>query len=850
MVKNNKADIPDNLSNKQVKISPKKRFDNIIRAMRVLSDELDYERLCKKIIKEIEKLNIADRIVLLNNNNIEGKLFLEYGINKTDNEIVNYRSTLFTNSKILPNDVITKSLLEKKMILGKEPFEDVILKSDKYVELIKPMSLLCLPIIYQNELIGMIYLENYASKDIFQPQVIDELKILASQAGISLKNTKQYKSLEKSFELEQLSRRTEENYSELKNELISNISLELNTRLNGIIGITESLIRGTAGKLTEDVEYNLSLISSTGKQISFIANDILDFSKLETTEIVLKRKPVDLKKIANYVGSLSGILIGDKPIKFRNKIGRDIPLVLGDENKIQFVLYDLVNNAIKYTKEGAIVVSADIVDKMVEVSVSDTGVGITPDMLGSIFKKISDIKTAAQKKGFSGFSLAIDKYLVELHKGTINVESKVNEGSRFSFTLPLFDEKKFNKKYKTLKPFETSLDPEPDTIDTDKSVYHKGINILVVDDEPLMAQLIKNYFALYNYNIEIRLDGYSTIKSLEKGDEYDLIILDIMMPDISGLEVARQIRQKYSLFELPILIITARNQIADLVEGFEAGANDYLLKPFDGNELVSRAKTLIKLRRLTKVNLILQEATEFKNPFINMTVHDLKNPLNVIQGISLMLKDYYGKESEQTEMLSLINESSTLMSNLINELLENAHLESGKVAVNKSEINMNDVVKEVLTNNKARANSKEQTLVFSPGPESSSFINGDNIRLHEIIDNLINNAIKFSPKGKSIFVTVKNVKAQKNIKYVRCEIRDEGPGLTDEDKEKIFGKFQRLSARSTGGESSTGLGLSIVKQLVELHDGTIWVESEYGKGTTFFVQFPVKDTGKSIDLKF
>jgi signal transduction histidine kinase len=843
MVNNKKAHQPViSEIEKNNKISP--GIDNIIRVMKSLSDELDFEKLLKKIITILDGLKIADKIILLYNNEIEGKLFLEYGKNSADNDIISYRSTLYTNSKVLPIDVISESLQQNEIIGGSEPFKSKEIKRDKYLESKKPQSFLCLPINYQGELIGMLYLENNTSSDMFSPQLVEELKIIASQTGISLKNTKLYNSVEKSLELEKLSRRTEESYSELKNELISNISLELNTRLNAIIGITETLLKGTAGKLTEDVEYNLSLISSTGKQLSFIANDILDFSKLETTEIVLRRKPVNLKKIANYVESLSNILIGNHPVKFRNKIDRDIPLVFGDENKIQFVLYDLVNNAIKYTKEGTIIISANVANELVEVSVTDTGIGMTPERRETIFKKISDVKTAAKRQGFSGFSLAIDKYLVELHRGTMQVESKLNEGSRFSFTIPVFKEKLYNKKYKAFKPFETSLDPETDTFETENSIEHQGIRILVVDDEPLMAQLIKNYFALYSYNIEIRLDGYSALKAVQKGDVFDLIILDIMMPDISGLEVARRIRQNFSLFELPILIITARNQIADLVEGFEAGANDYLLKPFDGNELVSRAKTLIKLRRLTKVNLILQEAIELKNQFINMTVHDLKNPLNVIQGISVMLKDNYGKESEQTEMLSLIHESSTLMSNLINELLENAHLESGKLAVNKSEINMNDVVREVVANNKTRADNKEQLINFSPGPDASSFINGDNIRLHEIIDNLLSNAIKFSPKGKTIHVSVKNVKPQKRNSFVRCEVKDEGPGLSGEDMKKLFGKFQRLSAQPTAGESSTGLGLSIVKQLVELHDGTIWAESEYGKGTTFIVQFPAKEPDK------
>ncbi|OGU12947.1 MAG: hypothetical protein A2X61_09170 [Ignavibacteria bacterium GWB2_35_12] len=801
--------------------------------------ENNYSQVIRKTLNILSGYNVADKIYFIIGDGNQSNTRIEYGYNCDKNDIINFKSLLIKDCKIIPDSLLFESLKSGKIISDVFPFKNVPIGNNNYIVSNNIQWVVVNPISYQKVVIGLLYAES-ESQESFSKNFVELIRLLSNSIGIAINKAINLKTIKKSLEQERISRQAQENYFELKNELLSNISLELNTRLNGIIGITESLMKGNIGQLPGDVEYNLSLISSAGKQLSFIANDILDFSVLDTNEIVVRKKPVDLGKISHYVAGLSKILIGEKKIKFKNTIDKNLPFVFGDENKLQFVLYDLVSNAVKYTQSGEISTSAIVDNGMVIVSVTDTGIGIPSENLDTLFKNISDIKEAVKKEGLTGFSLAIDKYLVELHKGKIWAESEENKGSRFSFSIPVFNEELFNKKYQDLKPFETPLDTSSESEEIDTKIIQQGIKILVVDDEPIMAQLIKNYFNLYNYNIVVCHDGLTALQTIINNPDFDLIVLDVMMPKMSGLDVARQIRQNYSLFELPILILTARNQIADLVEGFEAGANDYLLKPFDPNELIARGKTLIKLRRLTKVNLILQQAIELKNQFINMTVHDLKNPLNVIQGISVMLKDLPITDTTEAEMIDLIHESSTLMSNLINELLENASLESGKITIDRKIIDLNEVAEDIITGNQTRADNKKQKLILKAGPKDKCHINADNIRIYEILDNLVNNAIKYSPKGKNIQISISHVK-EKKIRFVRCEVKDEGPGLTQEDMKRLFGKFQRLSAQPTGGESSTGLGLSIVKQLVELHDGRIWAESEYGKGTSFIVEFPAKE---------
>jgi len=189
----------------------------------------------------------------------------------------------------------------------------------------------------------------------------------------------------------------------------------------------------------------------------------------------------------------------------------------------------------------------------------------------------------------------------------------------------------------------------------------------------------------------------------------------------------------------------------------------------------------------------------------------------------------------------LILESSDMMMNLVNELLVSAKIESGKTTLNKTMININELVTDSIDKNLLNALKKSQEIVFAQDESFKGFIEGDRIRIAEILDNILSNAIKFSPLEKTITINVEQATNKFKDSIVRIEVKDNGPGFSKEDLSKIFGAFQRLSAQPTGGESSSGLGLSIVKKLVELHNGKISVESKLGKGSKFIIDFPLAE---------
>lgn len=410
----------------------------------------------------------------------------------------------------------------------------------------------------------------------------------------------------------------------LKDEFLANTSHELKTPLNGIIGIAESMIDGATGDLNQEQNTNLLMIASSGRRLSNLINDILDLSRLKHKNLELQIKPIGMREITDIVLTLSKPLAQQKSLQLINSISTEIPAVSADENRIQQVLYNLIGNAIKFTGTGTIEVSAVVIpsfklsfDKakekgLLEITISDTGIGIASDKLERIFESFEQADGSITRSyGGSGLGLSITKQLVELQGGKIRVESTLGKGSQFIFTLPLSVEQ--NKTlYRSTPPSISNPNlfiSKTPIILKNKELYiprssliqtNKVFKLLIVDDEPINLQVLSNLLALENYSLTLTHSPIEALELMEKGLKPDLILLDIMMPQMTGYEVCRKIRQRFLANELPIVLLTAKNQVSDFVEGFNAGANDYLTKPFSRDELLVRIRNHIQL---AKINL-------------------------------------------------------------------------------------------------------------------------------------------------------------------------------------------------------------------------------------------------------
>ncbi len=392
----------------------------------------------------------------------------------------------------------------------------------------------------------------------------------------------------------------------LKDEFLANTSHELRTPLNGIIGLAESLIDGATGDLSAETNDNLAMIALSGRRLTNLVNDVLDFSKLKHKTLHLDRRPVDMQGLTDVVLMLSKPLGGKKALKLINHIKADTPSVGADENRVQQIMYNLVGNAIKFTHEGTVEVSAQVQGENLAITVADTGIGIAEDQFEHIFISFEQIDGSIDREyGGTGLGLAVTKQLVELHGGRIWVESTVGQGSRFSFTLPLSSS---SDRTETLEPLPLEIKIERPTYEApmlNVQSINGDFKILIVDDEPVNLQVLTNQLTLQDYSVIPAMNGPEALEMIESGLMPDLVLLDVMMPGMSGYEVSKKLRKKYSLFELPILILTAKNQTDDLVIGFESGANDYLTKPVGQGALLARVKTQLTLKEAVKAHELL-----------------------------------------------------------------------------------------------------------------------------------------------------------------------------------------------------------------------------------------------------
>ncbi|MBN8833291.1 MAG: hypothetical protein ABS68_01825 [Niastella sp. SCN 39-18] len=393
----------------------------------------------------------------------------------------------------------------------------------------------------------------------------------------------------------------------LKDQFLANTSHELRTPLNGIIGIAESLIDGASGPLKPSMVNNLDMIVNSGKRLTNLIGDILDFSQIKNDNLTLYYDAVYMIKITDLVIALSSPLIAGKPIRIFNDIKDDLPPVHGDDKRIEQVMFNIIGNAIKFTHSGEIRVSGKVKGDMIEIAVSDTGIGIPKDKIEDIFNSFEQLETSSNNRSYqgTGLGLSISRKIVELHGGQIKVASEPGKGSIFRLTFP-----KGHESAKSTRPepdfekirskFKTENIPEDEITEPILEASDIQYSILVIDDEPINLQVLTNHLKLNNYGVKTALSGEEALSLIQNEGQPDMIVLDVMMPMMSGFDVCRKIREIYPASNMPIILLTAKDRISDLTEGFAAGANDYLVKPFSKKELLTRIKTHLSLSHINR----------------------------------------------------------------------------------------------------------------------------------------------------------------------------------------------------------------------------------------------------------
>jgi len=353
-------------------------------------------------------------------------------------------------------------------------------------------------------------------------------------------------------------------------------------------------------------------------------------------------------------------------------------------------------------------------------------------------------------------------------------------------------------------------------------------SILIVDDITKNLQVVGTILRQAGYAVTPATSGLEALEGLREKVP-DLILLDLMMPEMDGLEVCRRIKSDPATSQIPVIFLTASNEMEHLVQGFEVGAVDYVTKPFNPPELLARARTHLELKLARER---LREMNDEKNEFMGIAAHDLRSPLNAIKGYSEMVLEDQGLGKENAELVGKIHEAAARMAEMVQNLLDANRIERGEMKLNLAPTEISGLLASVVEGQRPRAAAKQQTIQFeNETPPVTAMV--DPLVMVQVLENLLSNAVKYSPPGKNIFVRLK-----KQAMAHRIEVQDEGPGLSVEDQKRLFGKFARLSAKPTGGEHSTGLGLSIVKKMAEAMRGKVWCESELGHGAIFILELP------------
>jgi len=367
--------------------------------------------------------------------------------------------------------------------------------------------------------------------------------------------------------------------------------------------------------------------------------------------------------------------------------------------------------------------------------------------------------------------------------------------------------------------------------------------ILLVDDVPANLDILLMTLEKEGYSLSLAPSGEVALQIAERFQP-DLILMDIMMPSLNGFQTCEKLKAEPATRDIPVIFISAKNELEDIVEGFRVGGVDYVTKPFRQEEVLSRVKTHLQLQSLKtqRENLIaklesknrnLVELNEIKNKFLGIAAHDLRSPLATIKGISdvLLMTDLEMDENETRDMIEFVKRISTQALNLVDSLLDISVIESGKLTIQLQSVRMNSFIEDRIRIHSFHASKKDIKIHSSLAPVPECRLDPD--RIGQVVDNLVGNAVKFSPAGSNIYVSLK-----RENDTIRFQVRDEGPGIPREEQSRLFREFHKSLPKPTGEEKGAGLGLAIARKIIEAHHGILELDSTQGAGSTFSFAIP------------
>jgi signal transduction histidine kinase len=679
----------------------------------------------------------------------------------------------------------------------------------------------------------------------------------------------------RTHELEVQNAMLEENADKLaaldvqKTHFFQNVSHELRTPLTLILTPLE--------QLQSDVRFRndgrIDLATKNARRLLRLVNQLLDFQKLSAGKREIQAVPIDLVPFLSACGEHVIPTASKRGIEYVYRVDGQEPgsspepiVVAGEIDAIEKVIFNFLSNAVKYTPEGGrieLLVETDQPNvDFARISVRDTGPGISDEDREQLFEVFSQVDTEHAHLG-TGLGLALARELTEAMGGAVGVESEVGKGSTFWASLPMTEAPKTQKvrapSSGLLPGWELDDTGVPLGADNEETTDHGDYDggILVIDDVPDMRKLIRSTLGAYGFDTFAASNGINGLRAAKEWKP-SLIVTDWMMPGLTGPEFIEKLRQDTDLATTPVVLLTAKSDDESRLLGTKAGADAFLGKPFNEDELVSVVQNLLQLKRrerqverlndqLSASNESLLHAQHQRKRLASFIVHDLKNPLTVI-GVNLeFISDEDDLSDLTTESVRGAMAATETMERMVLNLLDIHRSEDGALEANRDDVDVPAMIGEVCRHMSTWARDRGQSVSVDVDLDHDRVrIDPDLVR--RVLANLFDNCLKYAPPGGDIAVSARTVEPG----VIEIRVADEGPGVPAEDRERIFDAYQQLERdRRKHLRTSRGLGLVFCRLAAEAHGGTVWVEDNDPQGSCFCVQLlaPVATSPRSASAR-
>ncbi|MFP7492531.1 ATP-binding protein [Terribacillus saccharophilus] len=582
-----------------------------------------------------------------------------------------------------------------------------------------------------------------------------------------------------------------------KDQFLANTSHELRTPLHGMMNMVQSVLE-KEDELDDRSRYQLQLIHTISRKMSYLINDLIDVTQMKSNKVRLASAPIPIEPIIIGTVDMLRFMTDEKHVEIHLRMPDNLPLIYADEHRVTQIMTNMLHNALKFTPAGDITIDVTADDSNLLVKVKDTGIGMDAKTQARIFHPYEKGEDSISESEGIGLGLSISKQLAEMHGGSLTAESEPEKGSVFTLRLPLAADR-IAKHVADDSAFTETAAAAPAAEQAVPAV--SGCRILAIDDDPVNLMVLKQALEADGHQVSTVSASADFIRLLES-EKWDLLIIDVMMPQISGFRLTEMVRERFSLTELPILLLTARSQPEDIHAGFQAGANEYVTKPVDMLEMKSRIKSLLDLK------VSIEDRLRIEAAWLQAQIHPhfLFNTLNTIAALSSIDND---------RMLRLLQE----FGNYLQVSFSGKNL-SSMIPIAKEL----DLVQSYLYIQKERFGEKlqidweiDRELQFGIPP----------LTLQPLVENSILHGLQPKEEGGTI-----RIQLFKNRDNAIIRIADDGIGISSDTLQSLH--------ISKGHRDSIGL-INTHTRLKKLNGCGLLICSEVGKGTTIQISIPLSD---------